>query len=68
MKKLTYSPDAREKLKQIKQHVTQRFGVDTAGKVIKEMTKSIRDLQRFEENGVSVESVLGIPCDYRMLY
>lgn len=68
MKKLKYSPDAREKLKQIKQYVTQRFGADTANKVIKEMTKSFRDLQQFENKGVSVESVLGIPCDYRMLY
>ncbi|MCM1283663.1 MAG: type II toxin-antitoxin system RelE/ParE family toxin [Muribaculaceae bacterium] len=68
MKKLKYSPDAREKLKQIKQYVTQKFGADTAGKVTKEMTKSIRDLQKFEEKGISVESVLGIPCDFRMLY
>lgn len=68
MKKLIYSPDAREKLKQIKQYVTQKFGTDTANKVIKEMTKSFRDLQQFEDKGVSVESVLGIPCDYRMLY
>lgn len=68
MKKLKYSPDAREKLKQIKQYVTQQFGTDTANKVIKEMMKSFRDLQQFENKGVSVESVLGIPCDYRMLY
>lgn len=68
MKKLKYSPDAHEKLKQIKQHVTQKFGADIAGKVMKEMSKSIRDLQQFENKGVSVESVLGIPCDYRMLY
>ena len=32
------------------------------------MTKSFRDLQQYENKGVSVESVLGIPCDYRMLY
>ncbi len=68
MKKLKYSPDAREKLKQIKQHVMQKFGVDVANKAIKEMTKSFRDLRQFENKGVSVESVLGIPCDYRMLY
>ncbi len=68
MKKLKYSPDAREKLKQIKQYVTHEFGAGTANKVIKEMTKSLRDLQQFENKGVSVESVLGIPCDYRMLY
>lgn len=68
MKNLKYSPDAREKLKQIKQYVTREYGADTANKVIKEMTKSVRDLQQFENKGVSVESVLGIPCDYRMLY
>ena len=68
MKKLKYSPDAREKLKQIKQYVTQKFGADTANKVIKELAKDVRDLQHFENKGVSVESVLGIPCDYRMLY
>ena len=68
MKKLKYSPDAREKLKQIKRYVAQNFGFDTANKVIKEMTKSFHDLQQYENKGVSVESVLGIPCDYRMLY
>lgn len=68
MKKLKYSPDAREKLKQIKRHVTQKFGTDIANKVIREMTKSFHDLQQFENKGVSVESVVGIPCDYRMLY
>ncbi|MCM1252193.1 MAG: type II toxin-antitoxin system RelE/ParE family toxin [Clostridium sp.] len=68
MKKLKYSPDAREKLKQIKQYVEQKFGTDTAGKVISELTKSFRDLPQFENKGISVESVLGIPCDYRMLY
>lgn len=59
MKKLKYSPDAREKLKQIKRYVTQKFGIDTANKVIREMTKSFRDLQQFENKGVSVENVLG---------
>ena len=66
MKKLKYS--AREKLKQIKQYVRQKFGTDTANKVINEMMKSFRDLQYFENKGVSVENVLGISCDYRMLY
>lgn len=68
MKKLKYSPDAREKLKQIKRYIVQNFGIDTANKVVKEMTKAFRDLQQYENKGVSVDSVLGIPCDYRMLY
>lgn len=68
MKKLQYSPDAREKLRQIKQYVRQRFGTDVAKKVMVEIMKSLRDLLQFENKGVSVESILGIPCDYRMLY
>jgi len=32
------------------------------------MTESFRDLQRFETKGPSVENLIGIPCDYRMLY
>lgn len=42
--------------------------MDTANKVIKEMMRSIRDLKYFENKGASVESALGISCDYRMLY
>ena len=68
MKEVKYSPDARAKLKQIKQYVRQEFGIDTANKMIKEMTKSIRGLKQFENKGASVESALGISCDYRMLY
>ena len=68
MKEVKYSPNAREKLKQIKQYVRQGFGIETANKVIKEMMKSIRDLKHFENKGASVESTLGISCDHRMLY
>ena len=32
------------------------------------MTKAFRDLQQFESKGSSVENLIGIPCDYRMLY
>ncbi|MDE5777413.1 MAG: hypothetical protein K2I10_02720 [Lachnospiraceae bacterium] len=32
------------------------------------MTKAFRDLQKFESKGPSVENIIGIPCDYRMLY
>lgn len=68
MKKLKYSPDAVERLHEIKRDVTARFGVETANAVMKKMTRSFRDLQQFEYKGSSVESVLGIPCDYRFLY
>lgn len=68
MKKLKYSPDAIEKLHKIKQDITIKYGAEAANNVIKKMTKSFRDLQQFENKGPSVESVIGIPCDYRLLY
>lgn len=68
MKKLVYSPDAIEKLQEIKRDVTIRYGVEKANAVIKRMMTSFRDLQLFEYKGPSVESMLGIPGDYRYLY
>lgn len=68
MKKLQYSPDALEKLHEIKQDITVRYGAEKAKSVIREMTRAFRDLQRFETKGPSVENLIGIPCDYRMLY
>ena len=68
MKQLQYSPDAIEKLQEIRQDITARYGAQKAKAVIREMTKSFRDLQQFENKGPSVENLIGIPCDYRMLY
>ena len=68
MKQLQYSPDAIEKLQRIRQDITARYGAQKAKAVIREMTKSFRDLQQFENKGPSVENLIGIPCDYRMLY
>lgn len=68
MKKLQYSPDALEKLHEIKQDITARYGAEKAKNVIREMTKGFRDLQQFESKGSSVENLIGISCDYRMLY
>lgn len=68
MKKLQYSPDAIEKLHEIKQDITIRYGAEKAKAVVRKMTKSFRDLQQFESKGSSVENLIGISCDYRMLY
>ena len=68
MKKLLYSPDAIEKSHKIKQDISARYGSEKADAVIREMTKEFRTLQQFENKGPSVENLIGIPCDYRMLY
>ena len=43
-------------------------GNDVANKVMKKMINSIQDLQIYDNKGPSVEKVIGIKCDYRMLY
>lgn len=68
MKKLQYSPDSIEKLHKIKQNITTKYGTKKAKSVIQKITKSLRDLQQYENKGVSVENYTRIPCDYRMLY
>ncbi len=68
MKKLKYSPDAREKLHEIRHYIASEYGTQVAKNVLSKMMSSIRRLQQFENSGPSVESILGIPCDYRMLF
>lgn len=68
MKQLQYSPDALEKLHEIKPDIADRYGAEKAKAVMLEMTKLFRDLQRFATKGSAVEDLIGIPCDYRMLY
>ena len=64
MKRLEYSPDAAQKLRNIKRDVTLNFGTDVAKRVVSNMTKALRRLQKFEKSGISVEKTLGVPCDY----
>ena len=58
----------RDRLHAIKQEITAKYGLEAAKAVLRKITKSIRDLQQFENKGPSVESLTGIPCDYRFLY
>ncbi len=68
MKKLEYSPNAAQKLQNIKYDVTINFGADKAKRVISNMTRVLRRLQEFEQSEISVEKMIGVPCDYRMIY
>lgn len=68
MKRLEYSPDAAQKLRNIKSDVVKNFGTDVSKRVVSNITQAVRGLQQFEKTGISVEDALGIPCDYMMLY
>lgn len=68
MKRLEYSPDAAQKLRNIKRDVTVNYDADVAKRVVSNMTQTIRRLQRFEQSGISVEKAIGVPCDCLMVY
>jgi len=66
--KLKYSPDAREKLRDIKVQVTASYGSEVATKVISEIMGDIKGLVDNPKKGPSVESLIGIPTNYRFLH
>lgn len=66
--KLKYSPDASEKLRDLKKQITGAYGNPTAVKVISKITSEIRSLQDTPCKGASVEALLGIPTPYRFLH
>ena len=67
MKKIRYSPEAKNKILQMKGNIEVRYGRKKASAIIQKLVKSIDDLQIFEKKGIAVEQCLGIPCDYRVL-
>ena len=66
--KLKYSPDASDKLKELKADLTASFGRKTATRIVTRITREIRGLQENSEKGPSVEAMLGIPTPYRFLH
>jgi hypothetical protein len=58
--RIKYSPDARDRLKQLK----EQAGVNVAGKI----TKGVRGLLDNPRQCPSVENMLGIPCPYYFLH
>ena len=59
--KLKYSPDARDKLRDIKSHITELYGRDVATNIVTKITREIKGLQDNPKKGASVEALLGIP-------
>lgn len=68
MKQIVYSLIVKNKLKKLKQELTENYGLNVSVKVIKQITESVRTLEVFEKRGISVTDMYGIECDYRYLY
>lgn len=66
--KLKYSPDASDKLRELKKQIVATYGNQVATRILSKITRDIRGLQDNPEKGPSVEALLGIPTPYRFLH
>lgn len=66
--KLKYSPDASDKLRELKKQISTSYGSDVAIKIVSKIMREIRGLQDNPEKGPSVEAMLGISTTYRFLH
>ena len=63
MKKLKYSPDYTEKMKELKKYLDFQFGRDVRKKIIREISSRVRSLREHEGIGVSVRDMYGVDTD-----
>ena len=68
MKKIKYTPDAADKLREIKTTISQEYGADSAKKIVKRITDAIRGLCDYEEKGPEVSKMFDVVSDYRYIY
>ncbi len=68
MKKIMYTPDAADKLRELKRAISQEYGTDTAKKIIKSITDAIKGLSDYEEKGPEVSKIFDVITDYRYLF
>ena len=63
MKKLKYSPDYIEKIRNLKKRLTSHFGSAVSNRVIKEIGTQVRALRNNENLGYSVSDMYGVDTD-----
>lgn len=68
MKKIKYSPDAADKIREINQGISEQYGTENAKKIVKGIIDAINDLSIFEMKGPALSDLFGIDTDYRYLY
>ncbi len=68
MKKIKYSPDAADKLRELKKVVSVQYGADKAKQVTKTITDAIRGLALYEKKGSAVSDLFDVATDLRYLF
>ena len=68
MKKLKYSPDYTEKMRELKKYLDFQFGGDVRKRVIKEIGNRVRSLRKHEQIGISIRDMYGVDTDYLCVF
>ena len=68
MKSIKYTPDAADKLRDIKREVSKQYGKEKAKLVIDRLLKSIKSLLDNENKGPSAAKMFEIESEYRYLF
>lgn len=68
MRRIEYSPKARNNLLEIGEKIAVEYGKDISNRIIKRIIKNIRNLAIFEMQGISVSGLFDIKCDFRYFY
>ena len=67
MPKLIYAPKALDDLQGIKTYIAKQFGENKAKACVREITSTVRQLEKYPEEGPCVEDLIEYPTDYRYL-
>lgn len=69
MKKVIYTPKAKEDLLKIKEGIIENFGdEELAVRSMRKLVDKVRILQDFPSMGAELEKMVGIPSEYRYLF
>lgn len=67
-RKIAYSEIALSKRKKLKRELKEKYGKAYADKFSKNVSKTIAELKRFPEMGMSMREKYDLDCDYYMLF
>ena len=68
MKKILYTPDAADKLLELRDAILLQYGAFKAKTILKSITSAIKDLSHNENKGPKAANMFGIDTDYRYIF
>ena len=68
MKSIKYSPDYKEKIRELRKYLDNHFGTEVRVRTMTELNGRIQMLRQHERSGISVREALNVDSDYYYIY